>query len=94
MKPHQKQHLKLGKAANYALNNYHTLIVYTEDDHTPQLITMMPIIDKAEKTGYSQNTVRDKASADLFTLIERDFEALTPKYASFCVPKIKPPNCS
>ena len=115
----------LGKAVNYALNNWHTLTVYTEDGHIPidnngAERQVKPFVIGRKNWLFSGNTEGAKASANLFTLIEnakiynlkpfeylrfvfdrvgdaktdRDFEALTPKYASFCVPKIKPPNSS
>ena len=115
----------LGKAVNYALNNWHTLIVYIENGHIPidnngAERQIKPFVIGRKNWLFSGHTESAQASANLFTLIEnakvynlkpfeylmfvfdlvgdaetdRDFEALTPKYASRYVSKIKPPNSS
>ena len=65
----------LGKAVNYALNNWPSLIVYVEDGHIPidnnaAERKVKPFVIGRKNWLFSGHTESAKASANLFTLIE------------------------
>jgi len=65
----------LGKAVNYALNNWAALIIYVEDGHIPidnnaAERKIKPFVIGRKNWLFSGHTESAKASANLFTLIE------------------------